>query len=155
MKSWTRLKKNNNVHQSVKDVKRHNRIHFEVLKKKNNNLSSQVKLLIFQTDFFRVKQTCLRDGLRHSVRVAVGCRSAVLEVAPPILAHLPGDADAGASVGHAGGEVVDAGGFMETCQAPHVVLAAMRVVRTEVLFVFLAHSLDGFLNVPAVRRKHG
>lgn len=99
----------------------------------------------------RIKQAGLSDGHRHNVRVTVRCRASILEVAPLVLAHLPGDADASSPVGHAGGEVVDARGFVQTCEAPLVVLAAAWVVLLDVLLVLFGQFLYGLLNVPVGR----
>lgn len=46
---------------------------------------------------------------------------------------------------------MDAGGFVETCEAPDVVLAFMRVVHTNVLRVLFPQLLDSLLNVPAIK----
>jgi len=99
----------------------------------------------------RVQQAGDGDGLGHWVRVAVGGGPTVLEVALLLLAHLAGDPDAGAPVGHAGGEVVDGGGLVEPREAPHVVLPAVRVVHSDVLGVFFAQLLDGLLDVSVIR----
>lgn len=95
----------------------------------------------------------MSDRHGNCVGVAVRCRTAVLEVAPLVLAHLPRDADAGAAVGDAGGEVVDAGGFVQTREAPHVVLSAVRVVHRDVLLVRFAQLANGLLNVPVRKRR--
>lgn len=63
------------------------------------------------------------------------------------MAYLARDADAGASVGHSGREFVDAGGFMEAREAPHVVLPSTWVIHTDVLCMFLTQPLDGLLDV--------
>lgn len=52
------------------------------------------------------QQTGADQGLCHAVRVTVGRRATVLEVALLLLADVAGNADAGAAVGHAGGELV-------------------------------------------------
>lgn len=96
---------------------------------------------------FQIKQAGVCDGLCHGVRVAVCCGAAVLEVAFLLLAHLARDADAGASVGQSGGEVVDVRGFEVTREAPDVVLSSMWVVHFDVLGVFFAQLLDGQLDV--------
>lgn len=54
-----------------------------------------------------VQQTGADQGLGHAVRVAVGRRTAVFEVASFLLADVTGNADAGASVGHTCRELVD------------------------------------------------
>lgn len=52
--------------------------------------------------YFRLQQAGGSDGPGHGVGVTVGGGPAVLEVALLLLAHLAGDADAGAAVGHPG-----------------------------------------------------
>ncbi len=54
-----------------------------------------------------VQQTGADQSLGHTIRVAVGGRAAVLEVALLLLADAARNADAGATVGHASGEFVD------------------------------------------------
>lgn len=49
-----------------------------------------------------VQQTGADQGLGHPVRVTVGGWAAVFEVALLLLAHAAGNADAGATVCHAG-----------------------------------------------------
>lgn len=102
-----------------------------------------------------VQQAGGGDGRGDGVRVAVGGGPAVLEVALPLLAHLARDADAGAAVGHAGRELVDAGGLQVAQQAALVVLAAAGVVHGDVLGVSLAQLLDGSLNVPGGEEPGG
>ena len=92
------------------------------------------------------------EDLRDAVRIAVRRRATVLEVAAPILADLPRDTDAGAAVGDAGGEVVDAGRLVESRQTSGVVGASVRVVRHDVLLVFRRELLDGRLDHPETRR---
>lgn len=46
---------------------------------------------------------------------------------------------------------MDAGGFVETCETPDVVLAFMRVVHTNVLRVLFPQLIDSLLNVPAIK----
>lgn len=100
-----------------------------------------------------VQQAGGSDGRGDGVRVAVGGGPAVLEVALLLLAHLARDADAGAAVGHAGRELVDAGGLQVAQQAALVVLAAVGVVHGDVLGVSLPQLLDGSLNVPGGEDK--
>lgn len=88
------------------------------------------------------------NDLGDSVGVAVGRGPPVLEVPPPLQAHLARDADAGAAVGHAGGESVDAGRLLESRETPQVVLTPAGVVHTDVLGVSLPQLLDGLLDVP-------
>lgn len=87
------------------------------------------------------------DGLGDRVGVAVGRRPPVLEVAEAVLAHLARDADAGAPVGHAGGELEDVGGLVVAGEPPGVVPAAPRVVDADVVVVPLAQLLDGRFDV--------
>ncbi|TNN36072.1 hypothetical protein EYF80_053764 [Liparis tanakae] len=100
-------------------------------------------------------QTGADQGLRHAVRVAVGRRAAVLEVALLVLAHVARDADAGAAVGHAGGELVDVGGFVVAGEAAGVVQPPFGVVGADVVAVPLAQLLDGILDGSAGRRGRG
>lgn len=87
------------------------------------------------------------DGLGDRVGVAVGRRPPVLEVAEAVLAHLARDADAGASVGHASGELEDVGGLVVAGEPPGVVPATPRVVDADVVVVPLAQLLDGRFDV--------
>ena len=57
------------------------------------------------------------------VRVAVGGRPPVLEVALLLLGDAAGDPDGAAAVGDAGGEVMDGGGLVEAGKTTLVVLA--------------------------------
>lgn len=103
--------------------------------------------------YLLIKQAGADDGLRHTVRVTVCCRAAVLKVAPLLQSHLARDADAGTTVGHSRAEVLDAAGLMKTRETSHVVLAPTRVVHLDVLHVFLAQLLDGLLDVSFVRKQ--
>lgn len=95
-----------------------------------------------------IEETCADEGLCHSIRITVGGRPAVLKVALLLVAHVPGDADAGAAVGHASRELVDVGCLVETRQAPGIVQPSFGVVGTDVVLVTLAQPLDGLFNVP-------
>lgn len=53
------------------------------------------------------QQTGANQGFGHAVRVTVGRRAAVFEVALLLLTDASWDADACAAVSHAGGEFVD------------------------------------------------
>ena len=92
------------------------------------------------------EETRAHQSLRHDVRVAVGGRTAILEVALLVLPHLARDADAGAAVGHAGRELVDAGGFVVSGEAPGVVQPAFGIVRPDVVPVSLRQLLDRLLD---------
>lgn len=94
-----------------------------------------------------VEHRCPHDGLSDRVGVAVGCWPPILEVAVAILANLARDADAGTSVGHAGGELKDVGCLMVASEPPGIVPAAPRVVDTDVVVVPLAQLLDGGFDV--------
>lgn len=103
-----------------------------------------------------VEETRADKGLCHSIRITVGGGPAVLKVALLLVAHVPGDADAGAAVGHASGELVDVGCLMETRQAPGIVQTPFGVVGTDVVLVTLAQLLNGLFNVPTNgARKRG
>ena len=71
----------------------------------------------------------------------------VLQVAVALLGHLPRDPDAGASVGHAGGELVHGGRLVEAGQPPLVVLALLGVVVHDVAVVAPLQLLDGCFDV--------
>lgn len=96
-----------------------------------------------------VEETRANKGLCHSVRITVGGGPAVLEVALLLMAHVPGDADAGTAVGHASRELVDAGRLVETRQASGIVQPPLGVIGTDVVLVTLAQLLNGLFNVPA------
>jgi len=102
-----------------------------------------------------VQQTGADQGLRHAVRVAVGRRAAVLEVALLVLAHVARNADASAAVGHACGELVDVGGFVVAGEAAGVVEPPFGVVGADVIAVPLPELLDGILNGSEGRRGRG
>ena len=86
------------------------------------------------------------DSLGHPVGVAVRGWSAVLQVTFALLPHLAGDADAGAAVGHAGRELVDAAGLVEPGESTLVVATILGVISDDVTLVVLAQLLDGFLD---------
>lgn len=103
-----------------------------------------------------IEETRADEGLCHSIRITVGGRPAVLEVAPLLMAHTPGDADAGATVGHPSRELMDVGCLVETRQAPGIVQPPFGVIGTDVVLVTLAQLLNGLFNVPAKgARKKG
>ena len=54
------------------------------------------------------------EGFGHGEGVTVGRWAKVFEVALLLLVNSPGDADASTMVGHAGREVLDVGGFVES-----------------------------------------
>ena len=87
------------------------------------------------------------NAFRHNVRVSVGGRSSVLQVATSLLCYAPGDTDGGAPVGHAGGEVVDGGGLMMTCEATFVVLALVWIIGADVGHVTRREPVDGLLDL--------
>src|SRR5262249_27330469 len=101
------------------------------------------------------------DQPRDDVRVDVGVRAAVLDVALAVLLHLPRDTDRGTAVGDAVGVLVPRGGLVQTGQA--VVDAGAVVLDvvgrlgalTELLaggddrVVALAHRLGGEVGVRA------
>lgn len=95
---------------------------------------------------FLAQQTGADQGLGHAVRVAVGRRAAVFEVALLLLADLARDADAGSAVGHARGEFVDVGGFVVAGETTGVVEPPFGVVGADVIAVPLPELLDGILN---------
>lgn len=92
----------------------------------------------FSLSVFFIKQTGASNRLGHAVWITVCSRTAVLEVAFLLLAHLARDADAGSSVGHSSREVLDAGGLVKTCETPHVVLPSTWVIHTDVLSMLFA-----------------
>ena len=81
----------------------------------------------------------------HRVGVAVAAWPSVLQVSITLLGHLPGDPDAAAPVGDAGGEVVDGGGLVSPGQPSLVVLAL-----TERVMSVLIHSNSGRLTLVGV-----
>lgn len=91
---------------------------------------------------------CPDDNLGHRVGVTVGRWSSVLQVAVSVLGHLSWDSDAGSTVSHSGGEVMDAGRFVLPSQTSLVVLAFFRVVRFDVSYVMTGQQLDGFVYRP-------
>ena len=98
-----------------------------------------------------LQYTRAHERLRDHVGVAVGGRPAVLEVALLLLAHGARDADAGAAVRHAGGELVDARRLVVARQAAGVVQAPLGVVGADVVHVPLGQPLDGLLDRPGGR----
>lgn len=61
-----------------------------------------------------VEETRADESFCHRKGVTVGRRATVFEVTLLLLADSPGNADASATVGHAGRKVIDVGGFMES-----------------------------------------
>lgn len=100
-----------------------------------------------------VQQTGADQGLGHTVWVAVGRRATVFEVPLLLLAHAARNADAGAAVGHAGGEFVDVGGLVVAGEAASVVQPALGVIGTDVVTVPLAQLLDAVLDSPETTQK--
>ena len=80
----------------------------------------------------------LEDHARDHVGVRVGGGAAVLKVALLLALRVAGDADGRAAVGHAVGELVDAGRLVAAGEAALVALA----VRGDVLLVLGAQLLD-------------
>merc|ERR1712168_71555 len=87
------------------------------------------------------------NAFRNNVGVSVGGRSSVLQVAASLLCHAPGDADGGAPVGHAGGEVVNGGGLMKSSEATLVVLASMGIIGANMSIVVLSHLINRDFNL--------
>lgn len=87
------------------------------------------------------------DGGHHdlgdTVRVGVGGRATVLEVAVALGGALAGNADGGAAVGDAVAELVDGAGLVATGQTELVALAVL----LDVLEVVRLELLDGVLDV--------
>lgn len=114
-------------------------------------LLTQACSLLYDCFTFWIEQTCFGDCHGNTVRVTIGRWPSILEVAFLFLGHLAGDADAGAPVGHACREVLDAGGLVATRETPLVVVSLVGVVGTDVFAVILAQLLDGLFDVPVVR----
>jgi len=95
-----------------------------------------------------VEYCCTHDLLGDSVRVAVGRWTPILHVAVAVFADLTRNTHRGASVSDAGREVVDAAGFMVSCETSCIVTTITRVIRTNVSFVVLAQLLNRFFNQP-------
>lgn len=93
-----------------------------------------------------VQQTGADQGFGHAVRVAVGRRAAVFEVPLFLLAHVAGNANAGAAVGDACGEFVDVGGLVVAGETAGVVQPSFGVIGTDVVTVPLTELLDAILN---------
>lgn len=98
------------------------------------------------------EQTGADQSLCHGIWVAVGRRTAVLEVALLLLAHGARDADTGATVSYASRELVDVGGFMVAGEATGVVKPPFRVVGADVVAMPLPQPLNGLLNGPEQER---
>ena len=90
-----------------------------------------VQILAFSASFLLWCPGSLRkagrldDEAGDHVWVAVAGGAPVLHIAVTLLGHLPWDPDAGASVGHAGGELVHGGRLVEAGQPPLVVLGCL------------------------------
>ncbi|TNN49789.1 hypothetical protein EYF80_040013 [Liparis tanakae] len=82
----------------------------------------------------------------------VGGRTAVLEVALLVLPDQARNANAGAPIGHAGREGVDARGFVVTGEASGIVEPPFGVVGPDVIHVSLRQPVDGLLNDSAKER---
>lgn len=87
--------------------------------------------------------------LRDAVGVAVGRRSAVLQVAIAIFAHLPRNPDAGAAVGDSGRELVQTRRLVPSRQSALIVFPLFRVVGLDVFQVLQSQLLDGLVDVSA------
>lgn len=93
-----------------------------------------------------VEQTGADQCLRDSIGVAVGRWATVLKVTLLLLANSARNADAGATVGYASGELVDVGGLVVAGQTADVVQASLGIVGPDVVVVSLAKLLDGILD---------
>ena len=93
-------------------------------------------------------QRCAAQHLRDAVRIAVGRRPAVLQVAVAILADLPRNANAGAPIRDSGREFKQTGCLVQPRQSPLVVLSVFRIVSLDVLQMFSCQLLDRFVDVP-------
>ena len=89
-----------------------------------------------------VEDGCLYDGSGDTVRVDVGGRATVLEVAEALCGNVTRDADGSTTVGNTGAELGDACGFVLASKAELVVLT----VDSDVLLVAAAKLLDGLLD---------
>lgn len=107
---------------------------------------SVVDLIIHRLVSLLAQQTGTDQGLGHAVRVAVGRRAAVLEVALLLMADAARDADAGATVGHARRELVDVRGFVMAGEAAGVVEPPFGVIGPNVIAVPLPELLYGLFN---------
>lgn len=109
-------------------------------------IHSVVDLIIRWFLSLLAQQTGADQGLRHTVRVTVGRRAAVLEVALLVLANVARNADAGAAVGHACGELVDVGGFVMAGETAGVVEPPFGIIGADVIAVPLPELLNGIFN---------
>lgn len=98
-------------------------------------MQSHLQLNLFLQLLLLLQQTGGGNDLRNKVGVTVGSRAAVLQVAPPLLLDMAGDAYTGVAVGYAGGEALDAGRLVTTCEAPDVVPTPAGVIHLDVLGV--------------------
>lgn len=74
-----------------------------------------------------VKADCAHQRFGDRVRVAIGGRSAVFNVAESVGCALTWNADAAASVGNSGRELFNRRSFVLACQSLLVVLASVRI----------------------------
>uniref|UniRef100_A0A182IN69 Uncharacterized protein n=1 Tax=Anopheles atroparvus TaxID=41427 RepID=A0A182IN69_ANOAO len=86
------------------------------------------------------------DGIAHTVRVAVGARAAILQVALLGVGNTARDAHRAATVRHTPAELVDRGRLQAADQPTLVVLSTARIVRLDVLVMLGRELLDGSLD---------
>jgi len=85
--------------------------------------------------------------LHHTVRVAVGSRTPILEISVAVNHHLVRDADGRVVIGSAAGEVVNVARLTASRQSSLVVLATFRVVRADVARMLLTQLLNRLLDL--------
>merc|ERR1719500_1123774 len=96
----------------------------------------------------------LHDHSGHRIGVAVAAWSPVLQVAVPLLSHLPRDPNAAAPVCDAGREVVDRRSLVGSGQTTLVVLSLFGVVCLDVPHMVLGELLNGRLDCFDSAGKH-
>jgi len=92
--------------------------------------------------------------LHDAVRIAVGSRSPILQVATPVDHDLARDPHGRVVKWRATGKVTDMTRFAGPRQSPLIVFAAFRVVRTDVTCMLFAQLPYGLLDLTDVRQQH-
>lgn len=90
-----------------------------------------------------VQAASSNQNLSHLVRIAIGRRSPIFEVAASFFGHVPRDANRATAVGYTRRKIVNRAGFVQTSQPTFVVFALVRVIGLDVADVMAGQFVDG------------